>query len=92
MPPPPRVFLQKSAQTVENKGSEREKERQESSRARKLLRRKSLRMGRRNLVGFQEAGAETRLLEGRGMDDTGTRQQNLDQEITASVTICQVRN
>ena len=38
-------------------------------------------MGRRNLVGFQEAGAETRLLEGRGMDDTGTRQQNLDKRL-----------
>jgi hypothetical protein len=36
------VFLQKSAQTIENKGSEREKERKERKRGRKRVRTKAL--------------------------------------------------
>jgi hypothetical protein len=39
MPPP--VFLSKSAEAIENEGLECEKERQESSRVRKLLKTKS---------------------------------------------------
>src|SRR5258707_12791988 len=46
--PPPPVFLQKRAQTVENKGSECEKESKEKPRGGKLLKRWSLSKQRRN--------------------------------------------
>ncbi len=39
---PPPVFLQKSPQTIENKGRGCEKERQESSRAGKRMKRRDL--------------------------------------------------
>ena len=74
----PPVFLSKSAQAVENKGSEREKERQERLRVRKLLRSEGLRRRRGNLVGLRGAGAKTHLLQGKRKGEPGTRQQNLD--------------
>ncbi len=40
--PPPRVFLQKSAQALENKRQQLKKERQESSRVRKRLEEKEI--------------------------------------------------
>jgi hypothetical protein len=40
--PPPRVFLQKSVQAVENKGCELQKERQERQRARNSVKRRDL--------------------------------------------------
>ena len=71
------MFLSKSAQGVEKKGSEREKEPQESLRVRKLLRSNGLRGRHRNSIGLRGADAKTRLLEGKGKGETGTRQQNL---------------
>src|SRR5258706_12890941 len=71
--PPPPVFLQKSAQTVENKGSECEKESKEKPRGGKLLKRWSLAKQRRKSAVECGAAVKTRLLEATTRGQTGIR-------------------
>jgi hypothetical protein len=83
------VFCEKRLQAIENKGSELQKERQESSRARNSMKKRDLHCA----AGRKHSNvAKTHRVAEERKDETGTRQQNLGLEITASVTICQVRN
>ncbi len=130
---PPRVFLQKSPQAIENKRLERAKERKERKRVRKRLKTKGRLGGQGRQIGFATEAQRHRAREqeytpvttgsmrnvlrmgeilalrdaddgrsgwlrkdtrgcGRKEGRNGDTVSRLGLQITASVTICQVRN
>ena len=61
MPPPTPAFCKKSPQPIENKGKELQKERQEISRARKLLRRRHLEVWTESILEDDDESREAHL-------------------------------
>jgi hypothetical protein len=95
--PYPPAFCKKSPQAVENKGSGHEKESKEKRRGGKLMKRRGLprrhREHRAEMFWEQASGARGDTWGcGRRRDETGTRSAEPWTDITASVTLCQVRN
>jgi hypothetical protein len=87
---PPRVFLSKSAEVIENKGQESQKRAAREVKSAQAIENKG-QLARPGIARIKRLRIHLGL-RGKGRTKRGHGQQNLGLEVTAFVTICQVRN